>query len=77
MTIFITTNGDRSVGIFPHQITILNFPKSDDREVDRTALQETFTEILDEECSVRFSDECEDCGRVHKQVACPIIPTEE
>lgn len=64
MRIFIDTNGDPSTGILPHSITISGFPEpdgDDDRDATRINLQVEFSGLLDEQCSVRFEDECPDC----------------
>lgn len=65
MKIFITTAGDRSVGIQPAHLHVdlgncVGLSKPEYREEVRTMLRTTFEELLDEPCDVRFEDERED-----------------
>lgn len=79
MKIFITTEGDRSVGVDPVKITIDGMPDPIDREEERRLFHAWFGTYLDDmSCGVRFEDECIDCGRVdHHSNTCPIIAREE
>jgi len=73
MKIFITTQGDSSVGIYPATATVnLPFDVTDDteREDIRKRLTETFAEIMDDKVKVEFEDECADCGSLLKDNKC-------
>ena len=70
MEALIETNGDPSVGISGHTITIDGLPEFDDRREDmlserdmlRLKLAELFGELLDDGVPrITFSDECPEC----------------
>lgn len=68
MKIYIETQGDRSVGIFPDFVEISmnrDLPKKEDeREETRKQLVDFWNDFLDNgRITVRFEDECPDCGK--------------
>jgi len=76
MKVYIETEGDHTVGIFPAEVTV-DFGEGFDidnyneyREDTRISLSEAFHEILDNKVSVRFEDECPDCGTKLKGGKC-------
>ena len=78
MRLFIENDGDRSVGSSPTSIKIDDgMPTSEDalgmyggREQVRQRFKQFWTDFLGEQVSVRFDDECGDCGHVLIQEKC-------
>lgn len=72
MKVYIASQGDRSVGISPCEMTIefdgwktaKDFfnDTSWDREELRGKICTFATEVFDDRCTARFVDECPDCG---------------
>lgn len=76
MKIHISTPGDYEVGISGGAATVevdcLDFDDGDERDHVRSLLSEAFGQIFDDVASVRFDDECPDCGRrAGHVVGCP------
>lgn len=68
MKIYIFSEGEPSVGINGADITIESncffSEKEHSRTFDRKILEKAFNELLDEKVTVRFEDECPNCGKI-------------